>query len=158
MLKRQIIPSARADLNRIGQDYGIAQDVDAWCRQIVAEAHRRERPLTGLTEVPIEQVFDELETIVATPGSDWSRSVEEFRKAGWLEKLKALKVLITQRAPPWQLRVNSRVFQGLAGSVPVEVEAVYDINRVQRTVTFMRFEAYAPSPQGPGGVNQPQTW
>ena len=103
MLTRQAMPSALQDFARIGRDYKVAEEVDKWCRLIVEESDREDRPITGLTEVPLDQVLDELQGFKATLKSDWAKSLARFRAAGWLEKVKALKVLLTKRVPPWQL-------------------------------------------------------
>lgn len=141
-MKREIIPSALGEFMQITQDYQINDEVDAWCRQIVGSANQKGRPLS---EVSIEEVFAELKEANLMSGSDWSRSWQKFREAGWMEKIKALRALLIHRTPPWRLRVNSHIFPGLHGAVRVEVMATYDINLAAGIVTFAKFESYAPS-------------
>jgi hypothetical protein len=158
MTRRLIVPSAKADFERIGGDYGIRGDLDNWCRLIATEAGLSDRPLTGLTEVPFEAIIGQLEAFRATPGSEWARAWQEFRSAGWLKRAKALKILVTTGSVPWALKVNSHEFRGLDGAVPVEVEVVYKISRVDETVTFLRFEAFTPVPPTKNTAEEAQTW
>lgn len=145
--RRQIAPSARSQLNRIGKDYGLMNDLDEFCRDLTRTAASPNRPLT---EVAIEDIFEDLESGLSTPQRDWARAWSKFRDAGWLDKIKSIRALMTKRRPPWQLRVVCHVFSALGDAVPVEVEIVYDINHADETVTFLQFENYTPksSPEG----------
>ena len=145
--KRLLLPSARPQLDRIGNDYGLMNDLDQLCRGITSTAASPNRPLT---EVSIDDIFDELESGLSTPQQDWARAWRRFRDAGWTDKLKSLRMLMAKRRPMWQLRVIGHTFLGLGGAVPVEVEIVYDINHVDETVTFIRFESYTPTSQSEG--------
>jgi hypothetical protein len=83
---------------------------------------------------------------------------QRFRDAGWLERVKALRVILTQRTPPWQLRVNSRNFRGLDGAISVEVEVIYDIDLTGKVVTFRRFESFSPDSHDEVTANHPGSW
>jgi len=157
MSKRQILPSGEADFERIGRYYRIRAELDDWCRQIAAEAHRDDRPMTGLGEIPIERVFANLELDAAMPGSRWAHQLERFRAENWDDAVE-LKRRLSWRRPPWHLRLNSRIFAGLEGAVPVDVRAVYDVDPGTGTATFIWFEAYTPGPSGAEASDQPRSW
>jgi hypothetical protein len=140
MSKRQILPSAEADFERIGHLYQIRAEMDEWCRQIAAEAHRDDRPMTGSTEIPIELVFANLEPEAATPLSLWARKLERFQNLN-REDLSELQRRLSRQKRTWRLRLNGRVFGGLDGDVPVEVQVLYDVDRESGTATFVWFEA-----------------
>ena len=151
--KRLMLPSARPQFDRIGNDYGLTNDLDQFCRDLTNTAASPNRPLT---EVAIHDIFDELESGLSTPQHDWARAWRMFRDAGWLDKVKSLRALMAKRRPPWQLRITCHIFRGLGDVVPVEVEIVYDINHVDETVTFIRFESYTPTSQSEGST--PNVW
>jgi hypothetical protein len=146
MSKRQILPSARRDFEAISRYLKIRAEFDDWCRQIAAEAHRDDRPLTGSGEIAIDHVFPNLEQDFTLARSEHWQDLNELRsRLGW-------------RKPPWNLRLNSRIFAGLDGAVPVEVHAVYDVDLEAGTATFLWFEAYTPDSREPEAADQPKDW
>ena len=150
-MKRMRMPSAGQELRWIGNNYNIAEELEAWTKEITASADRAKRPLT---EVSFEDASEILEELGEPSMSDWERSWEKFRDAGWLDKFRALKVVLLKRTPPWQLKINSKIFPGLNGAVSVEVEAVYDINHIDKSATFIAFQSYTPSSSDRDSSNQ----
>lgn len=144
MLVRRILSSARAEFNWIAGTYGISRELEAWCGDIVAEADKAERPLSSLTELAVDDVWELLESGSDSSPSHWKSVWKRFRSSSWSERFKAIRATLTHRQPPWQLRANARIFPGCGGGVPVEVHTVYDINLPSQTVTFLVFEYFTP--------------
>lgn len=155
-MRRQITPTARTQLTWIGDTYGIAGPIDDWCREIVTSADKPERPVT---EVTLDAVLEEIEGLTEQPASDWEFFAKRFGEAGFSEKLKALKSLITTLSPPYTMRANVKSFCALSdGHLPVEVKTVYEIDRPQSAVTFHFFGSYTPDVEASEHSGTAEAW
>jgi hypothetical protein len=162
-MQRQITNTAAGQLGWIGSTYHLHGDIDEWCKAIVAGIKDPSRPKT---ELPLGEVLDQIRAIAKTPESDaetpeldaespksdWEYSVTQFKRSGWLDRLKAIKALIAKRSPPFKHCVNTKTFLELDKCVPVEVQTVYEIDLVHDTVTFLGFRSYKPD-AAIGGVS-----
>lgn len=142
MLRRKITATARSHLRWIESSYGMGENIDEWCRKIVAKADSRNRPPT---EVSLADVLGELEELACYPESDWELSARRFKEAGWLERLGMLQALVRKWTPPVRMRVNTKEFRGFSDKkLRVEVKAVYEINLGAGIVRFLAFDSYTP--------------
>ena len=67
-MERQITDAAMGQLTWINDTYTLYEDIDKWCKSIVASA---KNPIISNTEVTLEDVLNEMETIAETPELDF---------------------------------------------------------------------------------------
>ena len=134
-MQRKIKPVAESMFIWLQDTYQIGPKIDAWCRDIVSQADNPNKPIT---EVPIEEILDEIDAITGVPG------------VGSLAAGAMAKVLgfFRSQKPPARAACQSKVFDGLSdGTVKVGVRASYVIDPGEGktgTVTFMLFDSYTP--------------
>jgi len=156
-MERQITDTSMRQLQWINATYKLYEDIDNWCHKIVAGAKNPSRPKN---ELMLEDVLSEVEAIAETPESDWEYFAAQFKRYGWLDKLKTIKVLIVDRSSPLKLRVNTHIFLGFSDkSLPVQVKTIYEIDLVKEEVTFLGFRSYTPdAASGSESSGQARKW
>ena len=95
-MQRQRTPTARDQLDWINGTYGLGKQIDEWSNTIVQGAGRKERPPT---EVSLDTILDELDSLANVPSSAWALTAKRFIESGWLDRLKIVRALIAQRSP-----------------------------------------------------------
>jgi hypothetical protein len=85
--------------------------------------------------VDLDKVLDDLSE--GKIPSDLKRSWEEMKKAGWLDKAKALLSLIRNVRPPWRARVVEwHGLPGLGGQITIAIRVYFTIDDVKKRIVI----------------------
>jgi hypothetical protein len=128
-------PEAKAELEKCHDTYPsvLKPRLSEWLNEIARESELRKPSISIDIKSAIEHA-EEIEAVV----KDWPNHRERFWDASFLEKLRAVGVLVSERRPPYETRVSYRVFTVF--SVDCEVVAIYLVNHAAKEVVFMNFD------------------
>ena len=130
---RKGYPSAKREADWLCKTYGadFAQAFVKWRDDIVATAP--DNP-NALCLVSVNEVFNPQYSTLAHLWERW-------QDLDGLQRLKALKSTIESRRPPFELLAAEASFFAL-DSFWLKIIAIFDIDRVEQTVTFIQFIWY----------------
>ncbi|MCA9262374.1 MAG: hypothetical protein KDA60_00935 [Planctomycetales bacterium] len=126
---------ARRELDNSKATYGekFSVDMDAWIARIAnsSTSHVKQG------ELDFSLLLEEgISTDANTWRENWRRM---WADAGLAGKAKFVLATMRRRQLPLQIRVTQRWFTGILGQFDCEVEVYYEINHVEKRVTFIKF-------------------
>jgi len=124
--------TAKKELVYLCETYGqtFTAELTEWLKFLAAEANKKD----SSASIDVLEFFDDVERLSDT---SWKKQWERFCNATLLEKLRAIKVVLTKRCPPWEMRYSSAHFR-LLGQIPHEVDAFYMIDHTKHQIIFAR--------------------
>jgi len=151
--RMQALPSAKEDFKHFCDTYGeqCSKCAVKWRNAIVRGASGKASPgsidvVNDILDTGSEGRLDKSDAEKAfgkrLPGTlEYARA--RFSEAGIVDRVRATSQFFTSRKPPWQLCWTMNRFHCLGGKVPVDLYALYEINRVEKLVVFEVFVIYS---------------
>ena len=155
--RRQITPTGRYAYRLAQDNYSLGKPIDRWTKSIVSALSRKRKLIS---DINLEDVLNELRDLASQKDSDFDHLAQTFAEAGWLERLQALYELIVRRQFPYKIYVATKNLRGFSdSSLEVEVRAVYEVNRPNKTVIFHTFDCFTPvQPDTSEEASQVEDW
>lgn len=155
LFRMKALPSAKEEFNHFCDTYGEhCQKCAVKWRDAIVRGASGTRTSPGSIDV-VEDLLDALVESSELSKDDgekaferelpetWEYARSRFRDAGIINQVRAVSQFFKSRKPPWQLCWTKNRFHCLEGKVPVDLYALYEINRVEKTVLFEMFVVFS---------------
>lgn len=124
--KKMVRASAKEEREYLCNTYGsdFCRDFEMWIEYLVSSCNESRVTLDA-----------EFESLLNEEHPRWGYAWKKFADATALDRIKALKAVIAERRPPWEMRAaTSRFF--VQNRYWIEIIAIYEINRTNQQVVF----------------------
>jgi hypothetical protein len=118
-----------------GYSTQFGDELSRWLNDIAIAVDPGEKELSADLTVILESCID----LIPEAESPWKASWVRWKRAGNLEKLRAVIALVKTHRPPWELHATSRWFPQILNAFDCEAHTIFEVNHVDREVVFTKF-------------------